>query len=95
MTLSDRISPMHDASGKAAAAGLRRDPQDQAVRMGTQALIGQIMFFFAYRSVICAWLDPDNYTREHIDFIADTLIPTTSASLGLPSDAVGAKGTLA
>ena len=47
MTLSDRISPMHDALGKAAAAGLRRDPQDQAVRMGTQALIGQIMIFFA------------------------------------------------
>ena len=94
MTLSGRISPMHDALGKAAAAGLRRAPQDQAVRMGTQALIGQIMFFFAYRSVICAWLDPDNYTREHIDFIADTLIPTTSASLGLPSGAVGAKGTL-
>ncbi len=95
MTLSDRISPMHDALGKAAAARLRRDPQDQAVRMGTQALIGQIMFFFAYRFAVCAWLDPDNYTREHIDFIADTLIPTTSASLGLPSDAVGAKGTLA
>ena len=50
MLLRDRIGPMHDAVGTLVAAALRRDPQDQTVRLGAQALIGQIMSFGASRT---------------------------------------------
>ena len=76
------------------AAALRLDPDDQTVRLGAQALIGQIMSFGACRSVVCARLDWNDYTRERIDFIAATLIPATLASLGLPPVPARPEGTL-
>ena len=84
MILQDRIGPMHDAVGTLVAAALRLDLADPVVRLGSQALIGQIMSFGACRSVVCARLGWNDYTRDRIDFIAATLIPATLASLGLP-----------
>lgn len=84
MILRDRIGPMHDAVGLLVATALRRDPEDESVRLGAQALIGQIMSFGACRLVVCARLGWDDYNRERIDFIAATLIPATLASLDLP-----------
>ena len=93
MILEERISPMHDAVGTLVAAAMRRDPDDATVRLGSQALIGQIMSFGASRTVVCARLGWSDYNRERIDIIADTLIPATLASLGLPPRPAEAQGT--
>ena len=93
MILEDRIGPMHDAVGTLVSAALRRDPEDPVVRLGSQALIGQIMSFGACRSAVCARLGWDDYSRERIEFIAATLIPATLSSLGLPPKATHAEGT--
>jgi len=93
MLLRDRIGPMHDTVGTLVAAALRLDPDDPVVRLGSQALIGQIMSFGACRSVVCARLGWDDYTRDRIDLIASTLIPATLASLGLPPRPTRTEGT--
>ena len=90
--LEERISPMHDAVGSLVAAALCRDPDHQSVCLVSQALIGQVMSFGASRTVVCARLGWEDYNRERIDMIADTLIPATLASLGLPSRAVDVQG---
>ena len=84
LILDDRISPMHDAVGALLSAALGLDPKDPVVRLRSQAFIGQIMSFGACRSVVCARLGWDDYSPDSIAFIADTLIPATLASLGLP-----------
>ena len=95
MLLRDRIGPMHDAVGMLVAAALRHDPDAPVVRLGAQALIGQIMSFGACRTVVCARLDWNDYNRDRIDLIAATLIPATLASLGLRSRTVRPEGTAA
>ncbi len=84
MILAERINPMHDAVGTLLAAALELDPKDPSVRLRSQAFIGQIMSFGASRSVVCARLGWDDYSKNRIDFIAATIIPATLASLGLP-----------
>lgn len=95
MLLRDRIGPMHDAVGMLVAAALRHEPDAPVVRLGAQALIGQIMSFGACRTVVCARLDWNDYNRDRIDLIAATLIPATLASLGLRSRTVRPEGTAA
>ena len=92
MLLRDRIGPMHDAVGTLVSAALRLDPDDPVVRLGAQALIGQIMSFGACRAVVCARLDWNDYNKDRIDLIAATLIPATLASLGLRSRPADAEG---
>lgn len=84
MILADRISPMHDAVAGLLSAALGRNPKDPEVLLRTQALIGQIMSFGACRTVVCARLNWDDYSRDRIAFIAATIIPATLASLDLP-----------
>lgn len=93
MLLRDRIGPMHDAVGTLVAAALRHEQDAPVVRLGAQALIGQIMSFGACRTVVCARLDWNDYNRDRIDLIAATLIPATLASLGLQTRPVRPEGT--
>lgn len=84
MLLEERINPMHDAVGALLSAVLKLDPGSQEVRLRSQAFIGQIMSFGACRTVVCARLGWNDYTKDSIDTIATTIIPATLASLGLP-----------
>lgn len=87
--LAERISPMHDAVASLLSAALDQNPKDPEVLLRTQAFIGQIMSFGACRTVVCARLGWDDYSRDRIAFIAATIIPATLASLGLPQVPVG------
>ncbi len=88
MILEERINPMHDAVGALLSAVLDLNPSSQIVRLRSQAFIGQIMSFGACRTVVCARLDWDDYSKDSIDVIAATIIPATLASLGLPPAAL-------
>jgi len=85
MILAERISPMHDAVGTLLSAALGSDLDDPEILIRAQAFIGQIMSFGACRTVVCARLGWNDYSRDRIAFIAAAVIPATLASLGLPA----------
>jgi len=89
MVVHARIDPVHDAIARLVAAATGVNAGSPEAKLLAANFMGQCMMFGATRALIFARLDWTEYTPDHVDLIARTLMPRMLAALGLPDCVIG------
>jgi len=89
MVVRERIDPVHDAIARLVAAATGVKAGSPEAKLLAANFMGQCMMFGATRALIFARLGWTEYTPDHVDLIARTLMPRMLAALGLPDCVIG------